>query len=581
MKPEMKSLSGSKAEGLLDSFLEEASLTFKTSNESIPIIDWVQTIDLGGRKFTFQGHEYQKAILEENAQRQVLKKGAQVGFSECQILKSLHGLIYGQFPQGVLYLFPTQNDVYDYSRARFTPLILENPSIAAEVKDTESVSLKRVRKAHLYLRGGRATSKIEGIKKMSSQLIAISVDRICYDEQDFFDPAMIELSLERMSHSAVKQEVYLGTPSVPAWGCDRLYSESDQRVWEIKCSHCSTGTVLELEWPNSLLELSDGRVIRACKKCKQEIYPKDGRWVAQYPGRDLVGWWISQLNSIYVDPGKILRAFNDANKRNLQEFYNSKLGMAWISAENRLTVQDVYANCGQSPMLTRANGPSCMGVDVGSLLHVVVAYKPREEVLQVCYLAQVSSFNDLHDIARRFNVQCGVVDFEPETRKAREWQASEEFPVFLCDYVSTITEGSRWDEEKKTLKVNRTESLDGVHQMIANSGLIVFPRRSEETEEFAKQLVNIAKVLEEDQETGSREYRYRKLGEDHYAHALNYCILASSKISTMIDPWGRERPRQTVAISDFDPFSYNQKKGTHYPGDPQTHGEGDWNPFGR
>ena len=563
----------------MDQFLEEASLVFKTSDESIPITDWVQTIDLGGRKFTFEGHEYQKAILEENAKRQVLKKGAQVGFSEVQILKSLHGLIYGRYPQGVLYLFPTQNDVYDYSRARFTPLILENPSIAAEVKDTESVSLKRVRKAHLYLRGGRVTSKIEGIKKMSSQLISISVDRICYDEKDFFDPAMIELSLERMSHSTVKEEVYLGTPSIPDWGCDRLYSESDQRVWEIKCSHCSTGTVLELEWPNSLLELSDGRVIRACKKCKKEIYPRDGRWVAQYPGRDLVGWWISQLNSIYVDPGKILRAFNDVNKRNLQEFYNSKLGMAWISAENRLTVQDVYANCGQSPMLTHANGPCCMGGDIGAMLHVVVAYKPREEVLQVCYLARVSSFNDLHDIAQRFNVGCAVIDMEPETRKAREWANSEDFPVFLCDYQSTITEGKRWDEEKKTLKVNRTESLDGVHHMIANSGLIVFPRRCEEMEEFAKQLVNTAKVLEEDQETGSREYKYRKLGLDHFLHGLSYCILASSKISTMSDPWGREKPRQEKALCDFDVYDYNREERGHYPGDRQTGGADEWNPF--
>jgi hypothetical protein len=563
----------------LGQFLEEASLVFnQTSDKFLPIEDWVQDLDLGGRKFTFDGHEYEVDMLKETAPRQCYKKGAQMGITEVNVLKTLHGLLFGRYPQGVLYLFPTVNDVTDFSRGRFGPLVGDNEEINKQVQTTDAVGVKRIRKSMLYLRGARVTGKIEGIKRTSSQLKGVPVDRLVCDEVDEMESSMVDLAVERLGHSLVKEEAYLSTPSIPDFGIDKLYNESDQRVWMLKCSHCGAETCLELEFPTCLLELPDGKVIRVCKACKKEIYPKDGRWVAQHPGRDLVGWWISQLNSIYVEPGKILRAFNDANKRNLQEFYNSKLGMAWISAENRLTVQDVYANCGQSPMLTRANGPCCMGIDVGTLLHVVVAYKPREEVLQVCYLAQVSSFNDLHDIAQRFNVRSAVVDTEPETRKAREWQASEEFPVFLCDYQSTITEGKRWDEEKKTLRVNRTESLDGVHHMIANSGLIVFPRRCEEVEEFAKQLVNTAKVLEEDQETGSREYKYRKLGPDHYAHALNYCILASSKISTMSDPWGREKPRQEKAVCEFDVYDYTHEKGVRF-GDPQAKGETDWNPF--
>jgi len=533
---------------------------------------------LGGRKFTFEGHEYEVDMLKENAPRQCYKKGAQMGITEVNVLKTLHGLLFGRYPQGVLYLFPTVNDVTDFSRGRFGPLVGDNEEISKQVQTTDAVGVKRIRKSMLYLRGARVTGKIEGIKRTSSQLKGVPVDRLVCDEVDEMESSMVDLAIERLGHSLVKEEAYLSTPSIPDFGIDKFYNDSDQRVWMIKCSHCGGETCLELEFPTCLLELPDGKVIRVCKNCKKEIYPRDGRWVAQHPGRDLVGWWISQLNSIYVDPGKILRAFNDANKKKLQEFYNSKLGMAYISAENRLTTQDVYANCGQSPMLTRANGPCCMGVDVGSLLHVVVGYKPREEVLQICYLARVSSFNDLHDIAQRFNVGCAVIDMEPETRKAREWANSEDFPVFLCDYLEAIIEGERWDEEKKTLKVNRTESLDGVHDLVSSSGLLILPRRCEEVEEFAKELVNIAKVLEENQETGSREYRYRKLGVDHYAHGLNYCILASSKISTMSDPWGRERPRQTEAISDFDPYNYHKEK-IHYPGDRQTEGDSEWNPF--
>jgi hypothetical protein len=58
----------------------------------------------------------------------------------------------------------------------------------------------------LYLRGARATGKIEGIKKTSSQLKTVPVDRIIFDEVDEMDPAMIDLALERLSHSKIKEE---------------------------------------------------------------------------------------------------------------------------------------------------------------------------------------------------------------------------------------------------------------------------------------------------------------------------------------------------------------------------------------
>jgi hypothetical protein len=529
------SLKSSRIDGFYDQLLSAIDLEFSKITGHVPIEKWVEKVKLPSGPFTFQNHEYQEAILQEDGIRQVLKKGTQLGISETQILKSIYGLLYGRYPQGVLYLFPTQNDVYDFSRARFGPLLMDNPEIGKEVRETESVTLKRVRKSMLYLRGARASSRIEGVKAMATQLLAIPVDRIVFDERDNMADNMIDLALERLGHSSVKEEVYLGTPSIPDYGVDHLYNDSDQRVLEIKCSHCNTGTVLELEFPNCLLELSDGRVIRGCKKCKKEIFPKDGLWVTQYPGRskDLVGWWISRLNSAYADLKKILRTFQDPSNRNLAEFYNSTLAMAYIAAENRLTVNNVYSCCGQDAMSMNHKGPCGMGVDVGSLLNVVVGFKPKDKQLQVCYLARVSSFNDVHDIAQRFNMKYAVIDMEPELRKAREFQASEPYPVFLCDYQDRIVSGPQWDEEKKIVKAQRTELCDTTHELMASSGPLILPRRSEEVEVFAKQCANTAKVLQEDPETGSREYRYRKLGEDHYRHALNYFYLASKRIGVV------------------------------------------------
>jgi phage terminase large subunit GpA-like protein len=278
--------------------LAQASLEFNQSpDKPILIEQWVQGLDLGGRKFTFEEHEYQVDMLKENATRQCFKKGAQVGATEVNVLKTLHGLLFGRYPQGVLYLFPTVNDVTDFSKGRFGPLVSDNEEVASQVSHTDAVGVKRIRKSMLYLRGARATGRIEGIKKTSSSLKGIPVDRLVCDEVDEMEQAMIDLAIERLGHSLVKEEAYLSTPSIPDFGISKLYDESDQRVREIKCSHCNTGTVLELEFPSCLIELSDGRVIRACKKCKREIFLRDGQWVPICPGRskDLVGWWISQL----------------------------------------------------------------------------------------------------------------------------------------------------------------------------------------------------------------------------------------------------------------------------------------------
>lgn len=528
------------------------------------ILTWAKGLVLGAKPFQVEGHEYELEMLSCDAQRQCQKKGAQMGVTEINVLKSMHGLIHSRYPQGVLYLFPTNLDVSDFSKGRFSTLIQDNPKeVGSFVQETDAVAIKRVQRAFLYLRGARSTSRIEGVQKTSSQLRSIPVDRLVCDESDLFEPSMIDLARERLSHSEIKEESYLSTPSIPDFGIDKLYQTSDQRVWMIRCEACNTETCLELEFPNCLLELQDGRIIRSCKKCKKEIFPRNGRWVAQFPekAKDMVGWWISQLNSAYVEPGAILKAFNDPPNGNLTEVYNSKLGMAYVSAENRLSISDIYSCCGLDAMSTDELGPCAMGVDVGKLLHVVVGYKPRDKVLEVCYLARVSSFNDAHDIARKFNAKCAVIDMEPETRKAREFAEAEDYPVFLCDYQDRISAGPQWDEEKKLVRVQRTELCDTTHELFVNPGRLILPRRCDEVDKFAGQCRNIAKVLEEDPETGSREYRYRKLAEDHFRHALNYFYLASQRIGLVHDARGKIRIPDQAEIN-FNPFD-------HYASQPE------------
>jgi hypothetical protein len=493
------------------------------------IIPWAESVKLDGRPFSLADHEYQHDMLSEDAPRQVWLKGAQVGVTSITMLKTLHGLISSRYPQGALYLFPSRLDVQDFSRGRFNPLINDNEHLSKYVQDTDAQTIKRIGRAMLYMRGARATQRIRGLKRSSTALKSIPVDRVVFDERDEMADDMVDLSLERMSHSEIKEEMYLSTPTIPDFGVDRLFQESDQRHWFIKCKKCGGETCLELEFPDCLEECTDGRAIRLCQRCRDaEIHPRDGHWTALYPDRgdDMVGWRISQLNSIYVEPAKILKLFLDPPNGNISEIYNSKLAQAHIAAENRLTVGEVLSLCDSTrSMATEDSGPCYLGADVGSLIHCVIGKKNWHGKPEIIHIASFPDWNHLDSLMKRFNVSRAVIDALPETRLAREFARRHKGKVYCCFYNQNQKGAYGWNERELTVTANRTEALDASHNEI-NQGLITLPAESDTVRGFAIQLANVARVLQTDPETGSSRYVYIQTGPDHFRHAQSYEAMA-------------------------------------------------------
>jgi len=513
---------------------------------------------LHGGKFLTVGHEYQVALLQSDNPFEVWKKAAQMTFTESAIIWTVHGLLHDRFPHGGMYLFPTSKDVSDFSKGRWRPLIDDNPKmIGRYVRDTDAVNIKEVGRAMLYFRGTRITGKIEGTKATSTSLKTVPADVLIYDEYDEMDPRMVDLAMERLSHASVdgipgkKYWRKLSTPSIPGWGIDVAFRDTTQHVWMIKCEKCGKSTCLELSFPDCLQVQRDGRVLRVCPKCKEGILaPWRGQWVAQYPDRDIVGRWISQLNSIYVDPGEILDAYRNpgrpgdgTNRATKQEVMNSKLGLAYIEADQMLQPHDVWACQTADVMAANHPGPCAMGVDVGDMLHVTVFDRPNDTAIRLVYVARVSKFHDVHDIGRRFNVRCAVIDGEPERRAARAFQDAEEYDVWLCDEQGNRKRPAGWDERDRIISINRTEYLDMSHQIVTAAGQFLIPRRNEELEEYVKEMCAIAKILKTDPETGASQFVYKNVGPDHYRHSTVFGILASDQIPTLMEgkrhanPW--------------------------------------------
>ncbi len=472
-------------------------------------------ITLDGKPFTYDRHEYLIEPYQDNHPHQVEEKAAQMGLTSKAMLRVSYGARYRGY-RGILYLFPSKSDVTDFSKGRIDPLIDENPeTIGKWLKDTDSANIKRIWNAFLYLRGMK--SRV-GLK-------SIPVDFIIFDELDEAAQNALDMAMERMGHSEFKEVLKLSNPTLPDYGIDKAFQETDQRYWLLRCEKCGDYTCLEDTFPDCLITLN-GKVIRACQKCKGELNPSIGEWVAKRPSiTDKRGSHYSQLFSHFVEPGDILHQFRTTN--NLTDFYNLKIGNAYVEAENRLSIQEVLALCGNEGITSQDSGPCSMGVDQGKDLHVVISKRSSGKAGRVTHLGIYKDWEDLDRLMKNFNVSRCVVDALPETRNARSFAERHRGKVYL-NYYNEHQKGSyKWNEQELIVQCNRTESLDASHKEIMDQSLVL-PKECEIVREFAKHLHNVAKKLEEDGETGSKRYVYVKLGLDHFRHAFNYEAMARS-----------------------------------------------------
>jgi hypothetical protein len=487
-----------------------------------PLAAWaLRRIRLDGRPFSFDGHEFLRTIYDDTAPHVCLSKAAQIGGTTWAVLRAIHTCVVGL---DVMYFFPTRTDVLDFGRARVNPLLADNPFLAKLMTDTDTVGLKKIGDAHFYLRGMQSTV---GMK-------SVPADLIVFDELDEAEPQAKSMARERLGHSDYKRIVELSNPSLPDYGIDEVYQRSDQRHWQVKCPGCGAWTALDEEFPRRLghevkiiLPRKDGGFYRACPKCEAELDMAVGEWVADFPSRSIHGYRISQLVSSKVDPGEILEEYRTT--RYPDRFFNLKIGIPWADLERRLDVASVLALCGDEPLAKSSKEPCVMGVDTGKALHVVILQHSTSGPHRLIYLTECHGFAELDELIEEFNVQRCVIDSLPETYATREFAQRHRGIVFMSQFVESQRGGPRWDWDTQMVAVNRTDALDGSRAAIRQR-LVVLPRRQPIIEEFADHMTHDAKVLDEDEETGTKKYRYVKTGTNHYSFAFTYGCMALSHL---------------------------------------------------
>ncbi len=284
----------------------------------------------------------------------------------------------------------------------------------------------------------------------------------------------------------------------------------------------------------------DESYYHACPKCTGELVLSQGEWVADFPNRDIHGYRISQLFSSKVDPGEILHEYRTT--RYPDRFYNMKIGIPWADLERRLDMMSVLSLC-RNDLQLYPKYFNFMGVDTGKVLHVVILQRAYDNITpnhtdpatphHLLYLGTCRDFSELDVLIEKYDIKGCVIDGLPETHATRAFAARHRNKVFLNFFNENQRGKARWDYRNLKVDINRTEALDASRAAILEK-LVLLPRRMPIVEEFAKHLTHDAKVLDEDEETGKKKYRYVRTGENHYSMAFTYVWLAISEICVPI-----------------------------------------------
>jgi len=512
------------AEPDMHALMMAASTSYRLQHSGVRV-DGV--VDLDFRKYPFVTE-----IIDERAPVTSIIKGAQMGLTIACIIRALADAETGN-KRGIGYFFPTESEVSDFAKARFGPMMTNNPNIWGNiVKNTDSASLKRIGDTFLYFRGmGQKGST--GATRSTSKLKSIPLDDLYMDERDEMDDSRVDAAYHRLDGSMDPHIVMLSTPTLPGYGVDLEYAKSDQRVWMWKCPVCTDWTCLETNYPDCIAEPRDGDPFYLCEKCHEPLRKERGQWVArQTEIEDHRGYWISQLSSVTRTATQIVLALEQATESGrMKEFYNQNLARAYAEVEDEITAKQLEELVIQEPRPLRHEGPCSMGVDPGKPLWYTVRVRSSERDSSVIARGRADSYDDIHRIARMYNVESGVMDMGYDPTKVMEFVDAHP-GWFGCQYVTGKLSDPDWNHKTRIVKVGRERLLDDAHQDIIEKRVTYHQKDEFWNEHFVPQMTNLKRSVSVDPKTGTQKAIWVVTGgkkNDHLRHADAYCHLAARR----------------------------------------------------
>lgn len=342
---------------------------------SHPIIWAERNVSLGNTPMRINntGRDYLKGLYEyvtfiapsAKSLPVIIVKGRKVEMSTTISVLGLYFMTSGAF-DGVrgLHAFPFVDQSHSYSNAYFDPIV--RISGLMEKRDpygTYSVTHKQ------FMNGNQLF--IEGASTEGKRLRGMTLDFVFFDEVQDMTRKAIENTREAMTHSmfgrpGMGMEVAFGTPTFKGSNFERMWEESDQRYYHLRCPNCDHYFMLTMEVCTYEYNVQ-------CPECHKEYDKREimtlGKWIpTRHDNVQRYGYHFSQLLVPYITIDSI-RYKQDT--MGAVQFANEVMGEFCSGGATPLSFEEVLAkmrddNLGLRQHIFPTESRQYMGIDWGS-----------------------------------------------------------------------------------------------------------------------------------------------------------------------------------------------------------------------
>ncbi len=366
---------------------EQAAESFDYNFESeATVTDMVRSlIEVDGRPFEIDSQPFIRGLLDLSeeypigSRNQLWATSRQIGKSTSQAAKlAVLGAATPAFK--ALYVAPRGEQVSLFSSQRFRTICEDSPNMSPWVDPNNTLWQVFNRS---FKNGSTFTFRscylsADPIRGITAQMLAI--DEI----QDIISDGISVIEACQSRFPKTRFRCYAGTHKTTSNVINRLWQNTCQFEWLIKCDGCNTWN-----FPDESIIAEDAYRCTAAK-CRKKLNMLNGAWVPQNTSKldESWGFRISQLFVPYLDHADVRRLQTDPNITR-QKFYNEILGLPYDEGSLVLTPRVMAEASLTSPMssfeqmrkLAAAGHKLYAGVDYGTGLGV----NPSFTVLAIGY----------------------------------------------------------------------------------------------------------------------------------------------------------------------------------------------------
>jgi hypothetical protein len=465
-----------------------------------------------GEPLNFNNYRFLLDIYADNSPFMCAMKAAQIGFTTYEILKSAFEAYNENID--IIYVLPTADDVKQFSGGKTNRIIGNNPILQKWTSDKDSVEQKKFGRATIYYKGSWT----------ERAALMISAKKLIVDELDRCKSSVIEQYDSRLQAINNPKKAFFSNPSIPDFGIDKIYKQSDQKKWHI---HHSCGKTFVMD--EKCIDYDKEMYI--CPICHHEITDEErrmGEWIKTSEGV-WSGYWIPLWITPWTSAKKIAQYKKDKSP---EYFANFVAGTAYVGGGDKVSAQTI-SKC-LSPKVNSQSSRVIIGVDTGLPIHIVCANKEGYFYYDTLSMPDKGNpYKELESLMLRWPKSIVIADQGGDLIGIRELQAKYPGRVFLVWYRRDKkgTEMIEWGKDNEYGKV--TADRNRLIQLFIDEMMdkrVVFNGTESEWQEYISHWLNIYRVWEENA-LGMKEFKWERSGPDHYVHCSIYARIGLDKFA--------------------------------------------------